>query len=552
MKIKQLYTLVLGLVLLSCSEDKGNYDYVDVNEIKVGNVKNNYSCYMGEELVIEPIIEQAVPSEVLEYSWILKGRQLSEDIVLSNEKTFNLSLTEENFSYGKNMIVLSVMDKSNSQDIIGYLKFNITITSKFSYGYYFLTSDGDDESTLSYFSWRNISENGEFTSDAKLLHTKYIEDKAGEKYFIGKSPQAIKAFQLSLGDGAVYSHLYIVSKESEYPCIQTDNLYFKLNSYQNNSSFYEGGSYEFNPTQMLVTVDGIRNKDNQGVFLSNNEFVQMIDGRLYRPAVHKKDYKWKGAYIHMMQQRVSHAYAHDELTDKIYLVRPEMNDPITGTLGDNNAFDAVYDIVDSPLLTGKTIIGCQDANYTLEEHIGKKDKDGNPILDKNQKPIIDTIKTLHYGVNLCLSSATGVDFFKYYIPQSNTDYKKYPPHFNKSNKHSVETDKFNSNSKAIFTAKEWYISSDNNIYILSEQGQEIRTFVSLPEDLGEITCFKETIINEEAVFVVTTYNPNSTEEYKGSVAFINRGSKKQSTYKNVIHKCVDLTEAIPLVPRQGG
>ena len=38
--MRNIYILLaaLGLLLLGCTEDKGNYDYVPVNEVEFGNI----------------------------------------------------------------------------------------------------------------------------------------------------------------------------------------------------------------------------------------------------------------------------------------------------------------------------------------------------------------------------------------------------------------------------------------------------------------------------------------------------------------------------------
>lgn len=518
----QLYIILLGLTLFSCIEDEGNYNYKDINKLTISEVNESYSAVMGEELTIEPVVEQTVPSDNLEYLWELKTSD--GDKVLSTDKVFKMKLTEDILKYGKNVILLTVIDKTYDEDIVKSKMIELTVTSIMSYGYYFLTADNNNESILSYFSSKYVSKEDLYLPEAELVHTNHVEDAAGQKYFFGKNPQSISGFNYITGTNMYYSHLYILSEDSEYPSIQTDNVFFKLNSYQNNEAFLDPG-YDFKPTSMLYTQGHEGDLSLPILFVSNKQLVMMHGLRLYRPAKHDKEYQWIGAYSLYSSNGLSSAFMHDELTNKIYYACPQSNNLAEGILGDSFTYDAIYEIKDSPSLEGKTILGSKDSHYITEEKIGEQSKPKH---------------IYHYGVNLCMVSSAGLEFHKYYMPQHD-DMVKYPPHVDVQDLKTIATDIFNERSKLIYADSDWYITSKNVIYTVMETSGEIKTYATLPEECGEITCIKESMKRKS--YVIATYNANSTEEYKGSIVFIDKATKKQFVYKNVINKCVDLYSA---------
>lgn len=510
----KLYIILLGLTLFSCLEDNGNYNYKDINKITISGLKGSYSMIMGDEFTIEPVVEQTVPVDNLEYIWKLK------DEVLSNDKILNVTLDVDNFEYGSNLMSLTIVDKSQGEDIIKSQAFDLVITSTMSYGYYFLTADENSESYLSYFSTKYVSKEDLYLPEAELIHTNYIEDAGGKKYYFGKNPKSITGFNYMAGANLYYFYLYILSEESEYPSIQTDNVYFRLNGYQNNEAFLESG-YDFKPTSMLYTAGGV-GPDRPFLFVSNNQLVMMHDYRLYRPAKHKKEYKWKNAYTYTQVPKLTFAFVHDELTDKIYYACPEIANVSEGTLGDSFTFDAIYDIKDSPSLSGKTVLGSTYTDYKTEVIINGEDGEKKEYIT-------------HLGIDLCLVSPLGLEFYQYY--ESQADIEEYPPHFDTQGIKTIATDLFSEDSKLIFTDTDWYVTSGNVIYTVIKNTGEIKTYATLPEECGEITSIKNSIRGKS--FVITTYNPNSTSDNKGSIIFIDKESKKQFVYKDVIHRCVD-------------
>ena len=49
--------LIAIIMLYSCIDDEGNYDYTELKTVVISNVSSNWSTPLGEEYVITPVIE---------------------------------------------------------------------------------------------------------------------------------------------------------------------------------------------------------------------------------------------------------------------------------------------------------------------------------------------------------------------------------------------------------------------------------------------------------------------------------------------------------------
>lgn len=103
------YYLLSVVLLLSigCSSDKGNYNYHDINDVTILNIKDDYSVVKGEDILhIEPILEGTLAkgdSENYSYSWTIKDR------IISTEKNLDFEIDLEQ---GGHYLYFKVMDSS--------------------------------------------------------------------------------------------------------------------------------------------------------------------------------------------------------------------------------------------------------------------------------------------------------------------------------------------------------------------------------------------------------------------------------------------------------
>lgn len=88
------YLAIIILVVASCTEDKGTYDYVDLNEVQISDVTDAYVALSEAPFSIYPTIDQKLtPDEsVLHYLWyaFVSGTQLYSADTLSYEKDLEL------------------------------------------------------------------------------------------------------------------------------------------------------------------------------------------------------------------------------------------------------------------------------------------------------------------------------------------------------------------------------------------------------------------------------------------------------------------------------
>jgi hypothetical protein len=67
---KILFTLFIAILFISCYNDKGNYNYHDINEVTIAGIGTTYKVTTGvTRLVIDPMITATMDTANLEYEW---------------------------------------------------------------------------------------------------------------------------------------------------------------------------------------------------------------------------------------------------------------------------------------------------------------------------------------------------------------------------------------------------------------------------------------------------------------------------------------------------
>lgn len=114
--------LATALLLVSCYDDKGNYDYTTLDTLEITFPSTSYMIPIDENLVIEPMVNTSIPDNDLEYIWELgddhakksyyefkefaKGKKLdksiSSDALFSGATTFSIRLHVQQISTGRN------------------------------------------------------------------------------------------------------------------------------------------------------------------------------------------------------------------------------------------------------------------------------------------------------------------------------------------------------------------------------------------------------------------------------------------------------------------
>lgn len=81
--------VLFALSLWSCSDDKGNYSYSDINELTFSGIEEEYTVRTGENMTIIPVIETSLQGneENYTYEWILMGATING--VYRNERVWS-------------------------------------------------------------------------------------------------------------------------------------------------------------------------------------------------------------------------------------------------------------------------------------------------------------------------------------------------------------------------------------------------------------------------------------------------------------------------------
>jgi len=474
-----IYLLLLVTLFSACAEDKGNYDYDPVNSLEISGIPTDTAVQHSETLKLIPKFERSLLSseEGLEYSWTIEGTEIAT--------TRDLAYTiPDNLNVGKHDCRYIVTDTKNNMKY--FYSFNISVTSSFSWGYYFLCEGANKESILSYFSIKE--------GTTECIHTNNIGG-----YPLGSEPKAIiEKFGNISSLGDYYYTFYVISARGENPTIITDNGAFMPTGLITNSSFmFEGDS--FNPTDGVIMATG------SPYFISNGKIYSYNSSLLYRPAKHDKEYKWShpASYYNFV-------FAFDELSKKYYILKNQINDPAQGLISDSYALDRVIEIDNQPSYEGQTIIA-QSVGTDADAHVlslalgesGKinlitlqyidfrKEEDGNPEI--KEQGMLKSFESLPLA---------GVD----------------------------------ANTRGILVGSDWYFIVGNKVYTSPVLKPQLADLVTLPTGLGEPVAVA--VSSKETHLIIATYDRNSSLENKGSFVIVDLTTKEITEHRNVMGKCV--------------
>src|SRR5690606_14219920 len=154
---KILYISILFLIVFcaSCNKDLGNYDYVDVDSLKIGNIHllDTLKIGLGQPVNFIPEFENKlnqIDEADLEYEWVA----FDNSIVSGPEKKRVLCKTR-NFEVIPALVVgtypcyLKVRNKKTGS--IWIYDFTLKISGKFEKYGWFVLSDKNSQSHLDYF-----------------------------------------------------------------------------------------------------------------------------------------------------------------------------------------------------------------------------------------------------------------------------------------------------------------------------------------------------------------------------------------------------------------
>lgn len=151
-----LYTALCLLALSGCLDDKGNYDYIDLNEVNsINGIDETYTITKFEDVLsIVPEIDFHLgESDEFEYEWTVSywvyNDELRErenfEVVISTERELEW-IADHEVPYDDLFAQLKV--KNTNTDVTFKHSFTIRVKNAYQYGYFFLCEEGDASSEL--------------------------------------------------------------------------------------------------------------------------------------------------------------------------------------------------------------------------------------------------------------------------------------------------------------------------------------------------------------------------------------------------------------------
>lgn len=184
--MKKIYTFFLAFiaaVLLGCYEDKGNYDYEDIGELKISFEESGYEIVFGEDLNLEPKfnIDIAEDSPRYSYTWYVDGETRPE----WNKRNFSWTVDK---ILKRKYVTLEVADLE--KDILYMNQISLSVLGIYENRYsWMILSDVNGKSRLSYFSSLEYDEDNDIFKKVKFYDDAYTPVFGTE---LGTGPIAIQ------------------------------------------------------------------------------------------------------------------------------------------------------------------------------------------------------------------------------------------------------------------------------------------------------------------------------------------------------------------------
>lgn len=133
--MKILYLFLLALITCfctSCSEDKGNYDYRELNWTEVTGIDSNYRRDLLSRLAVTPVIQSEDKARSYDYLWMYYNEEGAKKLdTLSQEKDLDYMISLEPGVY---RLVFGYGDKQTG--VMKYVRSKLVVESKYSRGWY--------------------------------------------------------------------------------------------------------------------------------------------------------------------------------------------------------------------------------------------------------------------------------------------------------------------------------------------------------------------------------------------------------------------------------
>jgi hypothetical protein len=230
----------LLLVAGSCSKDLGNYDYKEVNEIKIDSLLDGshhtrriYTVSFNDTLTLEPVITGTISKDDLsglEFKWTVDGETVSTTPKLQYVA---------NKKYGKLLADFVVTDKSTSVETTH--SFFVDVVNPYKLGFYILSQKQNGDAVL--YVRSTIKNNAIFEEvTIPILNP------------LGKNPISISSSR-KYGNSSsdYYNQIVLGVRNATNPVAVLDSREFLPVLLYNQSSYVGDGSFNFDPVMLKMS-----------------------------------------------------------------------------------------------------------------------------------------------------------------------------------------------------------------------------------------------------------------------------------------------------------
>lgn len=243
------------LFAVACMEDKGNYEYGEINRLSISGLEEFYSVEQMETLQLKPVITfSQEESKDLSYDWRIKYQKVSD------LPDLNKPIVTE---FGRWPASLTVTN--NKTGLKTTYDFEIEVMNPYGKGLFVLSEKEDGTAMLSF--QRRYPEIGTFKSDVFV-------NLNSEHGILGKKPK-----MMTYVDTRQEQQLYVICEQGDKKMALIDLETMKYNSSVNEHIVVGGYSGSFNPAYVVRYYGGT------GI-VSNGKFFNYNNGQsklLYRP-----------------------------------------------------------------------------------------------------------------------------------------------------------------------------------------------------------------------------------------------------------------------------
>lgn len=180
-------SVVWTLLSVSCYEDKGNYDYRDINEVKIAKMADRTQYANIDVMTIDPEISYTLnPNGSYKYEWSArslgspKNGETNPDIIIGQEKKLVYPVA---LPVGLYAVTLKVVDSDNG--LVWSNRFNLTVASATYRGWMVLCDENG----------RMRLDMAEESGDAPLYSHNILAEYLPDMH----NPKAIEFFSVDLG-----------------------------------------------------------------------------------------------------------------------------------------------------------------------------------------------------------------------------------------------------------------------------------------------------------------------------------------------------------------